>query len=41
MEEIQEGLGAMQVENAEEVKRVILSIDTDGSGKIDYTGNLI
>ena len=42
IDEIKDGLNNIQAENLEEVKKVIQMIDTDGSGKIDYTGiNLI
>ncbi|EGR31676.1 protein kinase domain protein [Ichthyophthirius multifiliis] len=37
IDEIREGLANAGDKNLEEVRRVISSIDTDGSGKIDYT----
>ena len=40
IDEIRDGLSGVGNESYEEVKKIISSIDTDGSGKIDYTGNL-
>ncbi|KAL4463768.1 hypothetical protein ABPG72_022822 [Tetrahymena utriculariae] len=37
VDEIREGLAGTNDKNIEEVRKVISSIDTDGSGKIDYT----
>lgn len=37
IEEIRDGLAGVSDKNLEEVRKVISSIDTDGSGKIDYT----
>ena len=37
IDEIREGLANAADKNLEEVRKVISSIDTDGSGKIDYT----
>ncbi len=38
VDEIRDGLSGVGTETYEEVKKIISSIDTDGSGKIDYTG---
>lgn len=37
IDEIKEGLSGSTEKSYEEVRKVIESIDTDGSGKIDYT----
>lgn len=37
MEEIREGFSGATEKSYEEVKKVIASLDTNGSGKIDYT----
>jgi len=37
IDEIKEGLSGVNDKSFDEVRKVISSIDTDGSGKIDYT----
>jgi len=37
IDEIKEGLSGVNDKSYDEIKKVISSIDTDGSGKIDYT----
>lgn len=37
IDEIKEGLSGTTEKSYEEIKKVIESIDTDGSGKVDYT----
>lgn len=37
IDEIREGLSGVGNSNFEEITKVIASIDTDGSGRVDYT----
>lgn len=37
VDEIKQGLSGINEKSYDEIRKVIMSIDTDGSGKIDYT----